>query len=49
VRGYHSETWEASETVRVHIYHIRCKVKQVTGCTNLIDTVRGKGYTILLQ
>ena len=49
VRGYSSETWEASETVRVHIYHIRRKVKQVTGYTKLIDTVRGKGYTILVQ
>lgn len=49
VRGYTSETWEASETVRVHIYHIRRKVKQTTGHTDLIDTVRGKGYTILVQ
>lgn len=49
VRGYTSETWEASETVRVHIYHIRRKVKQITGYTDLIDTVRGKGYTILVQ
>lgn len=46
VQGYESEVWEASEIVRVHISHIRRKIKQATGHTDLIDTVRGRGYTI---
>jgi len=46
VQGYESEQWEASETIRQHIYRIRQKIKQVAGRTNVIRTVRGVGYTI---
>ncbi|MCB0155061.1 MAG: response regulator transcription factor [Anaerolineae bacterium] len=48
VQGYESEQWEASETVRYHIYRIRQKIKAVskTADPNLIRTVRGVGYTI---
>ena len=46
VQGYASEQWEASDTVRSHIYHIRQKIKEATGRTDIIRTVRGVGYTI---
>ena len=46
VQGYESEQWEASETIRQHIYRIRQKIKKVTGRANVIRTVRGLGYTI---
>jgi DNA-binding response OmpR family regulator len=46
VQGYESEQWEASETVRQHIYRIRQKIKESTGQTDIIRTVRGVGYTI---
>jgi DNA-binding response OmpR family regulator len=46
VQGYESPHWEASETVRQHIYRIRQKVEEVTGRRNVIQTVRGVGYTI---
>ncbi len=46
VQGYESEQWEASETVRQHIYRIRQKIKETTGRTDIIRTVRGVGYTI---
>jgi DNA-binding response OmpR family regulator len=46
VQGYESEQWEASETIRQHIYRIRQKLKEVTKRTNVIRTVRGVGYTI---
>jgi DNA-binding response OmpR family regulator len=46
VQGYESPQWEASETVRQHIYRIRQKVKEATGRKNVIQTVRGVGYTI---
>jgi DNA-binding response OmpR family regulator len=46
VQGYESEQWEARETVRYHVYRIRNKIKQATGCTGVIRTVRGVGYTI---
>jgi DNA-binding response OmpR family regulator len=46
VQGYESDQWGASETVRQHIYRIRQKVKEATGRTNVIRTVRGVGYTI---
>ena len=48
VQGYESEQWEASETVRYHIYRIRQKIKAVskTADPNLIRPVRGVGYTI---
>jgi DNA-binding response OmpR family regulator len=46
VQGYEMESWEASETVRQHIYRIRQKIKEMTGQDDVIDTVRGVGYTI---
>lgn len=46
VQGYESEQWEASETVRYHIYRIRQKIKAATQQTNIIRTVRGVGYTV---
>ncbi len=46
VQGYESEPWEARDMVRYHIYRIRRKVKATTGRTDLIQTVRGVGYTI---
>lgn len=46
VQGYDSEQWEAKETVRSHIYHIRRKIKETTGQQEIIRTVRGVGYTI---
>jgi DNA-binding response OmpR family regulator len=45
VQGYESEQWEASETVRQHIYRIRQKIRE-TGHTDVIRTVRGVGYAI---
>lgn len=46
VQGYASELWEARDVVRQHIYNIRQKIKEATGHTNVIRTVRGIGYTI---
>jgi DNA-binding response OmpR family regulator len=46
VQGYESEQWEASETMRQHIYRIRQKIKEATGRTDVIRTVRGVGYTL---
>ncbi len=46
VQGYESEQWEAKETVRSHIYHIRRKIKSTVGKKEIIRTVRGVGYTI---
>lgn len=46
VQEYECESWEASDTVRYHIYRIRQKVKSMTGRTDVIRTVRGVGYTI---
>ncbi len=45
-RGYDSEPWEAHDTMRSHIYHIRRKIKDTTGRTDIIRTERGIGYTI---
>lgn len=45
VQGYESDTWEARDTVRSHIYHMRQKVKAATE-RQLIRTVRGVGYTL---
>jgi DNA-binding response OmpR family regulator len=45
VQGYESEQWEASETVRQHIYRIRQKIRE-TGHTDIIRTVRGVGYAV---
>jgi DNA-binding response OmpR family regulator len=46
VQGYESEPWEASDTVRYHVYNIRSKLKDATGRTGLIRTVRGVGYAV---
>jgi DNA-binding response OmpR family regulator len=45
-QGYATEVWEARDIVRYHIYRIRQKVKEATGCTDVIQTVRGVGYTV---
>ena len=46
VQGYESESWEASEIVRQHIYRIRRKCQEVACSQDIIRTVRGVGYTI---
>jgi DNA-binding response OmpR family regulator len=46
VQGYTSEAWEARDTVRQHIYHIRQKLQKATGRTDIVRTVRGIGYTV---
>lgn len=46
VQGYESETWEASEIVRYHIYRIRRKMQEAAGRSDVIRTVRGVGYTV---
>jgi DNA-binding response OmpR family regulator len=46
VQGYDSEEWEARETIRQHIYRTRQKIRDATGRTDIIRTVRGVGYTI---
>ncbi|MCB0195904.1 MAG: response regulator transcription factor [Anaerolineae bacterium] len=46
VQGYESDPVEASDLIRAHIYHIRRKIKQTTGQTNIIRTVRNSGYQI---
>ncbi len=46
VQGYESERWEASETIRAHIYRIRQKIKKSTGRINVVRTVWGVGHTI---
>lgn len=45
-QGYDAEVWEARDIVRYHIYRIRQKVKDATGRTDAIRTVRGVGYTV---
>ncbi|MDY7075347.1 MAG: response regulator transcription factor [Chloroflexota bacterium] len=46
VQGYESEQWEASETVRQHVYRVRQKIKEATGRVDVIRTVRGVGYRV---
>lgn len=46
VQEYESEPWEASDTVRSHIYHIRQKMEAAAGRSDVIRTVRGVGYAI---
>jgi DNA-binding response OmpR family regulator len=48
-QGYDSDPWEASEIVRYHIYRIRQKIKTAAGRTDVIQTVRGVGYTVAPQ
>lgn len=45
-QGYTSEVWEARDIVRYHIYRIRQKIKGAAGPTEIIQTVRGVGYTV---
>ncbi len=45
-QGYAAEAWEARDIVRYHIYRIRQKIKDATGHTDVIRTVRGVGYTV---
>ncbi|MEM7114457.1 MAG: response regulator transcription factor [Chloroflexota bacterium] len=46
VQGHESETWEASEITRPHIYRIRQKIKFAAPKIEVIRTVRGVGYTL---
>jgi DNA-binding response OmpR family regulator len=46
VQGYTSDTQEAAETIRSHIYHIRRKMQTATGRT-VVRTVRSTGYTLV--
>lgn len=46
VQGYGGDTWDASEMVRPHIYRLRQKLKATCGRDDIIQTVRGIGYTI---
>ncbi len=46
VQGYESDQWEASEIIRQHIYRIRQRIKEATGRTDIVRTVRGVGYTL---
>jgi len=45
VQGYESESQEACETVRSHVYHVRQKARAATG-RGVIRNVRGIGYTL---
>ncbi|MCX7682521.1 MAG: response regulator transcription factor [Anaerolineae bacterium] len=46
VQGYESDQWEASEIIRQHIYRIRQRIKEASGRTDVLRTVRGVGYAI---
>lgn len=46
VLGYESNSWEASEIMRQHIYRIRRKFQETGGRQDIIRTVRGVGYAI---
>ncbi len=46
IQGYASNAWEARNIIRYHIYRIRQKVKEATGGREIIQTVRGVGYTL---
>jgi len=46
-QGYAAEVWEARDIVRYHIYRIRQKIKDATGRTDVIRTVRGVGYSVI--
>ncbi|MCC7205674.1 MAG: response regulator transcription factor [Anaerolineae bacterium] len=48
VQGFDSDPWEASNLMRSHIHHIRQKVRAVTGAGELIRTVRGIGYALIV-
>lgn len=49
VLGYTSDVWEARDLIRQHIYHLRQKVKEATGRTDVIRTARGVGYAINVE
>lgn len=40
------EMWGAAETIRQHIYRLRRKIEAATGEANIIQNVRGVGYTL---
>jgi len=44
VQGYDSEAWEASDTVRYHIYRIRQKLRAASEHADILQTIRGVGY-----
>jgi DNA-binding response OmpR family regulator len=46
VQGYEIEPWEARDLVRYHVYRIRQKIEAATGQTEVIQTMRGVGYSI---
>jgi DNA-binding response OmpR family regulator len=46
VLGYSLEPWEARELIRFHIHRLRTKVRDASGHTDLIRTVRGVGYSL---
>ncbi len=46
VQGYECEAWEAREILRSHISNLRAKIRAATGRTDVVRTVRGKGYAI---
>lgn len=46
IQGYDTESWEASNIVRRHIHRLRQKIKERTGDSEIIQTVRGVGYMI---
>ncbi|HET90929.1 MAG TPA: response regulator transcription factor [Chloroflexi bacterium] len=49
VQGYDSDQWEASEAIRQHVYRIRQKIKEAGCSRDVVNTVRGVGYTIAEQ
>ena len=49
IEGYASNAWEARNIIRYHIYRIRQKVKEASGGCEIIQTVRGVGYTIAVK
>jgi DNA-binding response OmpR family regulator len=46
VQGYDSDSREASETIRSHMYHIRQRIQAITD-RPVIRTVRGVGYALI--
>lgn len=46
VQGHDSESWEASEIIRPHIYRIRQKMRVAAPKTAIIQTIRGIGYSL---
>lgn len=46
VQEYEGNSWEASDAIRSHIYHIRQKMKAAAGRSGAIRTVRGAGYAV---